>query len=223
MDDDNFLQMVLIVNYLQSNRYLKSRRNSIAKSLVFYDDVLPALPEDRFQQFFRMSRESFLYVLSKIEGNAVFGNNSNFQQAPPAKQLAVTLRWLCSESLVAASCINIAQTFGIGEGTVISKKYLRILRIIIQKDHYAHFMSYVAFHGPLTGFHGQTSRNLGFHSQTTHNLGFYTCILDSTHVPVLREIASYAYAGYCTYQWPCVPGNIVSWFIRPRERLSAIP
>ena len=76
-------------------------KNRIPKSLViFYEQVLLELPEDRFRQFFRMTREGFLYILSVIEDSAVFHNNSHLQQAPPATQLAVALRRLYTESLV---------------------------------------------------------------------------------------------------------------------------
>lgn len=96
------------------------RKNRIPKSLViFYEQVLPELPEDRFCQFFRMTREGFLYILSVIKDSAVFHNNSHLQQAPPAKQLAVALRRLCTESSIAGSCINTAQVFGIAEGTIV--------------------------------------------------------------------------------------------------------
>ena len=118
MEDEDILLQFTLLMHLQNIRYLKPRLQ-IPKSQEFYEEILPNLPENRFIQFFRMSREGFQYVLSKIQHNIIFNNNSNYQQVSVSKQLAVALRRLCTESSVAGSCINVAQTFGIAEGTVV--------------------------------------------------------------------------------------------------------
>ncbi|RPB18392.1 hypothetical protein L211DRAFT_797066, partial [Terfezia boudieri ATCC MYA-4762] len=73
---------------------------------------------DRFQQFFRMSKESFLHIHSKIKDHLVFHNNSKNPQVASSKQLAVCLRRLACESSTAGSNMNVGQVFGIGDGTV---------------------------------------------------------------------------------------------------------
>ena len=89
MKGDEFLNRVRLVMYLQGGhgilsgiRYLRSRggENRNLESTVFYEQVLPELLEDRFHQFFGMTREEFLYILSVIEDNTVFRNNSHLQQ-----------------------------------------------------------------------------------------------------------------------------------------------
>ena len=125
MEEEQLIQKVVIVMYLQNIRYLKPRK-AVPKSIDFYQHILPNLPDNRFIQFFRMSREGFLHVLCMIEGNIVFRNNSHNKQASPSKQLAVALRRLCTESSVSASCMNTAQIFGVSEGTVVLYTKLRI-------------------------------------------------------------------------------------------------
>ncbi|MCU1500527.1 MAG: hypothetical protein JWM47_4480 [Acidimicrobiales bacterium] len=86
---------------LQSTRYLELRTPGIPKDLHFADEILPNLPMDRFQQFFRMSQSSFLHIHSQIKDNRVFQNNSKNPQVPSSKQLAVCLRRLACESSTA--------------------------------------------------------------------------------------------------------------------------
>ena len=87
---------------LQGIRYLQPREGENL-IFIFYEEVLPERPEDRLWQFFQMTREGFLHILSVIEDSTVSRNNSHLQQAPPAKQLCVALCRLCTESSVARS------------------------------------------------------------------------------------------------------------------------
>ena len=42
-------------------------------------------------------------------------------------------------------------------------------------------------------------------------------------MPSYAQLCLVLGTGSCTHQWPCVPGDIVSWFIRSWERLLAMP
>ena len=65
-----------------------------------------------------MSRDNFSLIHELIKDHPVFSNNSKNPQVASSKQLAVALRRLASESSTAGSVMNMAQVFGIGEGTV---------------------------------------------------------------------------------------------------------
>ena len=106
------------IAFLQAHRYLIDRNRGIPKDMRFYHEVLPALPEDRFLQYFRMGRDAFIHIYEKIANNDIFTNNSRNPQVPISLQLAVTLRRLACESSTSSSCINIGQSFGISEGAV---------------------------------------------------------------------------------------------------------
>lgn len=93
--------IILGLMKVEKNRYLESRVSGIPKDLHFAEEILPHLRADRFQQFFRMSRASFLYIHSKIEGHPVFHNQSKNPQVACSKQLAVCLRRLACESSTA--------------------------------------------------------------------------------------------------------------------------
>ncbi|RPB19750.1 hypothetical protein L211DRAFT_895995, partial [Terfezia boudieri ATCC MYA-4762] len=69
----------------------------IPKDLDFANEILPHLQSDHFQQFFRISRTSFLYIHSKIKGHRVFHSNSKNLQVASSKQLAVCLCRLACE------------------------------------------------------------------------------------------------------------------------------
>ena len=86
------------VQRILENLYFPTRRNKVPKSLAFYSNVLPGLSPDRFEQFFRMSVDGFFRIVSLVEGDIVFRNNSNSSQVSPCKQLAVALRRFACES-----------------------------------------------------------------------------------------------------------------------------
>ncbi|KAF8418302.1 hypothetical protein EV426DRAFT_720667 [Tirmania nivea] len=54
MDEELETELVLGLLELEAMRYLEPKTPGIPKDLVFFDDILPQLPTDRFQQFFRM-------------------------------------------------------------------------------------------------------------------------------------------------------------------------
>lgn len=89
--------MVLGLASLERHRYLELR-TPIPKDLSFANEILPNLAPDRFQQFFRMSRSSFLHIHARIEDHPIFHNDSKNPQVASSKQLAVCLRRLACES-----------------------------------------------------------------------------------------------------------------------------
>jgi hypothetical protein len=117
-ETDFELGLMELVWYAATHRYILDRLKWIPKRIHLYKAGLVNLPDDTFYRIFRMTPEGFLWVLSKIEGNLVFYNNANYQQAPVAKQLAVTMKRLTSETATASSIYQTAVLFGISEGTV---------------------------------------------------------------------------------------------------------
>ena len=94
--------------YLLTTRYLM-KRTLIAKSREFWGNIIPALPEGRFQQLFRMSKGGFIHIYEKIEHHPIFVNNSRCPQAPIRKQLAVGLRRFGAEASSGIAVMNIAE------------------------------------------------------------------------------------------------------------------
>ncbi|KAF0294198.1 Protein ALP1-like [Amphibalanus amphitrite] len=75
---------------------------------------LRLLDPDRHQTYFRMSRDSFDLILSKI-GPMITRQHTNFREPiEPAQRLAITLRYLASGMEFAA----LAPTYRLGERTV---------------------------------------------------------------------------------------------------------
>lgn len=68
--------MIQTLMHLAEIRYMESRTPGIPKDLTFADEVVPNLRADRFQQFFRISRGSFLYIHEAIKNNPIFHNQS---------------------------------------------------------------------------------------------------------------------------------------------------
>ena len=81
------------------------------------DEQQPWLSDDEFLQKYRMSRKNFKAVLEMIKDHDVFRNQRNRrQQAPPAHQLLVFLKYVGTEG-AGASNGNQRSTFAIGYGT----------------------------------------------------------------------------------------------------------
>ena len=84
--DEEELEVRAALQVVLSRRYLMSRE-WLDKSTEFIFDIAPSLPDDRFRQFFRVSRESFNMILQIIQDYPVF----TVKQALVHLQLAVAL------------------------------------------------------------------------------------------------------------------------------------
>jgi hypothetical protein len=112
--EDDFLAMY---NAVRSSRYL-DHRSRIPTSDDFYQRILHAYDDTRFKRTLRLTRATFARVLSLIKDHDVFKNESNNEQMETKKQLAVTL-YRFGHYGNGASVLDVASTFGIGEGTII--------------------------------------------------------------------------------------------------------
>lgn len=80
------------------------------------DEQQPWLSENEFVQKYRMSKRNSKAILEMIKDHPVFQNGHKRQQAPPAHQLLVFLKYVGTEG-AGASNGNQRSTFGIGYGT----------------------------------------------------------------------------------------------------------
>jgi hypothetical protein len=102
----------------KNSRYLAERRN-LPKPTKWYDLIAQTENVKRYKAFFRVSKQSYEYLLQLIQDDSIFYNDSNNDQTPIGKQLHVALYFFgCDGS--AGSWIHIGMVFGIGEGTVQS-------------------------------------------------------------------------------------------------------
>ncbi|KAH7916941.1 hypothetical protein BV22DRAFT_1124096 [Leucogyrophana mollusca] len=105
---------------LYSRRYLADRSNTISKSTedltLLLQDWKISRPEI-FRSYVRVSPSCFDAILAAIEDDPIFHNNSQNQQDPIDRQLAVTLHRLGHYGN-AASTLKVALWAGVGYGTV---------------------------------------------------------------------------------------------------------
>ena len=73
-------------------------------------DIAPNLPDDRFRQFFRVSRDAFNILLDRIQDHPVF----TLKQVPAHHQLGIALRRFGSSM----DTTQVGQMFGVGDSTV---------------------------------------------------------------------------------------------------------
>ena len=85
MDDDSRNQpeideLLDLKAHILSFRYFSSS-TLIPKSL-HHRAMLLTLPSEEFRQAFRMNKDTFLFILNKIQNHQVFKNNCNRKQQP---------------------------------------------------------------------------------------------------------------------------------------------
>ena len=102
--------------HILSFRYFSSS-NSIPKSLE-HRTMLLILPGDEFREAFRMNKDTFIFILNKIQNHQVFKNNSRHQQQPVWLQLLVALERFGFDG-TSSSVGKISRNLGISRGTVI--------------------------------------------------------------------------------------------------------
>ncbi|MGH6876741.1 MAG: hypothetical protein ACREHV_05095 [Rhizomicrobium sp.] len=123
--DDECLHTVLP---LRRKRYWTTRV-PIIKSSEWKESVVDVLDATCFKKTFRMKRESFENLYTKIKDNDTFKKSScGAKQAPVNVQLQVVLYYLGSKNTV----FEVSQKFGIGEGTFYS--YWDRIQKVIRQD-----------------------------------------------------------------------------------------
>ena len=80
--------------------------------------MLLTLPSEEFREAFRMNKETFLFILNKIQSHQIFKNNSKHQQQPIWLQLLVALERFGFDG-TSSSGGKISRNLGISKGTVI--------------------------------------------------------------------------------------------------------
>ena len=102
--------------HISSFRYFNSSV-TIPKSIE-HRILLLTLPSEEFREAFRMNKETFLYILTKIQSHQIFKNNSRHQQQPIWLQLLVALERFGFDG-TSSSVGKISRNLGISKGTVI--------------------------------------------------------------------------------------------------------
>ncbi|KAI9918412.1 hypothetical protein PsorP6_011347 [Peronosclerospora sorghi] len=113
--DEEILEVLYWKEQVKTNRYIT--RNSDALAPNVFDFHMNQLNEPQFKQEFRMSKEAFVQIVSLIQDNHVFHNNSRSPQRPVNEHMMVTLkRFGCFGNGVSVRML--ATFFRISEGTV---------------------------------------------------------------------------------------------------------
>lgn len=95
----------------------------------------PWLNDSEFLQKYRMSRDSFVFLLSKIKNHPVFHTAKKKKQAPVEYQLMTWLKYVGTEGS-GASNANQRNTFGIGYGTADSYRKRVTIAILSLSNEY---------------------------------------------------------------------------------------
>jgi hypothetical protein len=114
--DKDIEELLELKAHILSFRYFSSS-DKIPKSLEFRTMLL-SLPRDEFRQAFRMNKDTFNYILNKIEAHQIFQPSGAHKQQPVWIQLLVTLERFGFDGN-ASSVGKIARNMGIGRGTVL--------------------------------------------------------------------------------------------------------
>ena len=115
-NDGEIEELMELKAHILSFRYFSSSER-IPKSLEHRTTLL-ILPNNEFRQAFRMNKDTFSFVLSRIQDHRVFKNNSFINQQPVWVQLLVALERLGFDGN-SCSVGKVARSLGIGNGTVI--------------------------------------------------------------------------------------------------------
>ncbi|KAF9016344.1 hypothetical protein BDZ89DRAFT_961982 [Hymenopellis radicata] len=120
---------------IHSERYLHGRDERITKSASQLDLLLTDWKFNRpeiFRSFVRMSPDAFDSLLDTIRHHEAFHNNSNHEQMPVERQLAITL-YRFGHFGNAASQLKVALWAGIGYGTV-ALCTVRVMRAVCSEE-----------------------------------------------------------------------------------------
>ena len=123
-----------LLEFLYAQRYLQPR-NRIPKSRHWSENVLPNLDPMRFRQALRVSREGFQDILENIKTHDVFQAKPSAHQLPVEHQLQIALFRL-GRFGNGSSVQDIAQIFGVSEGTIVNATRRVIKATLSLEDRY---------------------------------------------------------------------------------------
>lgn len=106
-------------------------RHFIPKSIVWQEEVLTKLDDDRFKVMLRMNRQQFTNLVMLISDDTEFRKSHSCEQFSVALQLAIVLYRLGSSG-ESASIKKIASIFGIGDGGTIYKITRRVFTAFLR-------------------------------------------------------------------------------------------
>ena len=113
---------------ISSMRYLNERNRYPV--IDYMNTILMNLPNDKWKEDVRMTRDAFKLVVDLIKNDQVFHNDSNNKQAPVEIQLAVALYRFGTYGN-GASTIQVAKKFGVAVGT--TELYTnRVIRALVR-------------------------------------------------------------------------------------------
>jgi hypothetical protein len=115
-NEEQIQELMELKAHILSYRFF-SESERIPKSLHHRTNLL-MLPNNQFRQAFRMNKDTFLFILNKIQNHHVFKNNSFNKQQPVWIQLLVVLERLGFDGN-SCSIGKVARSLGIGNGTVV--------------------------------------------------------------------------------------------------------
>ena len=121
IDDDHRNQQEIdelleLKAHILSFRYFYS--STVISISMEHRIMLLTLPSEEFREAFRMNKETFLFILNRIQMHQIFKNNSRHQQQPVWLQLLVALERLGFDG-TSSSVGKISRNLGISKGTVI--------------------------------------------------------------------------------------------------------
>lgn len=114
--------------FVSSMRYMADRDRQPV--IDYMNEVLMKLPNEKWKEDTRMTRDAFEHIVELIKSDPVFQNDSNNKQAPVEIQLAVALYRFGTYGN-GASVAQVAKKFGIGAGT--TELYTnRVIRALVR-------------------------------------------------------------------------------------------
>ncbi|KAI8115356.1 Protein ANTAGONIST OF LIKE HETEROCHROMATIN PROTEIN 1 [Lucilia cuprina] len=105
--------------------------NTVPKSVIWRDDILTTLDENRFRQMLRVERKQFLMLCDLIRNDPEFTKAHSSKQFTVELQLAIVLFHLGSSG-ESASIKKIATIFGVGDGGTILTITKRIFKAFLR-------------------------------------------------------------------------------------------
>ena len=115
-NEEQIQELMELKAHILSFRFFEPYQ-SIPKSLQHRTTLL-TLPTSEFRQAFRMNKDTFLFILNRIQNHQVFQNNSYNKQQPVWIQLLVALERFGFDGN-SCSVGKVARSLGIGNGTVV--------------------------------------------------------------------------------------------------------
>ncbi|KAE8182855.1 hypothetical protein CF336_g8389 [Tilletia laevis] len=126
--------------------------------------------EDDFKRGFRVTKAQFKYVVSLLETDEVFARKARGRPQHPVQYQVLLVLWRLAHSATGATAFQIAERFGVSEGTVISWTDRVLCALIGIEDRYVWW--------PSLGERQQLRQQLSDHHGLAGCIGF----IDGTHI-----------------------------------------